>query len=89
MSDTPADSEEASPFAIAMAEWANAKAAFARMEAIVNHEDDFGAAEADAIGAAEWKLLQTPAETFVEIRERARVVSEMFCVADMYGRPTD
>jgi hypothetical protein len=83
------DSDEASPFAIAMAEWADAKAALARKTAIPSDEDDYAAAEADAIHAAEWKLLRTPAKKLVEIKERARVVSEMFCVVDMNGRPTD
>jgi len=85
----PVDPEEASPFVIAMAEWETAKAALARMSAIPNDEDDYAAAEADAIIAAERKLLLTPARTLVEIKERARVVSEMFCVVDMNGRPTD
>ena len=83
------DSDEASPFTIAMAEWANAKAALARKTIIPSDEDNYAAAECDAIKAAEWKLLQTPAQTLVEIKERARVVSEMFYVADMNGRPTD
>jgi hypothetical protein len=85
----PRDSDEASPFTIAMAEWANAKAALASKTAIPSDEDDYAAAECDAIGAAEWKLLRTPAQTLVEIKERARVLSEMFCVVDMNGTPTD
>jgi hypothetical protein len=83
------DSDEASPFAIAMAEWANAKAALARNVAIPNQGDNCAIAEMDAIRDAEWNLLRTPAETLVEIKERARVVSEMFCVTDMCGRPAD
>jgi hypothetical protein len=83
------DSDEASPFVVAMAEWANAKAALARNVAIPNQGDNCAIAELDAIIAAEWKLLRTPARTLVEIKERARVVSEMFCVVDMNGRPTD
>jgi hypothetical protein len=42
-----------------------------------------------ALRAAEWKLLQTPATTLLEIRERSHVVLKMFCVADRDGRPTD
>jgi hypothetical protein len=56
-------SDEASPFTIAMAEWANAKAALARNVAIPNQGDDCAVAEMDAIRAAEWKLLRTPAGT--------------------------
>jgi hypothetical protein len=86
-----ADSEAAPPFAIAMAEWANAKAAVAGLEATPYRlrEDNRAHAALDALRATEWKLLQTPAETLLEIRERGHVVLEMFCVADRDGRPTD
>jgi hypothetical protein len=85
------DSDEASPFTIAMAEWANAKAALAGLDATPYRlrEDNRAYAVLDALRAAEWKLLQTPAETLMEIRERSHVVLEMFCVADRDGRPTD
>jgi hypothetical protein len=72
-----------------VAECANAKAILARVTAIPNHEDNYAAAECDVIKAAEWKLLQTPAKTLVEIKERARALLEMFCVVDMNGRPAD
>jgi hypothetical protein len=72
-----------------MAEWANAKAALARKTAIPSYEDNYAAAECDTITAAEWKLLRTPAMTLVEIEERARVLSEMYCVVDMNGCTTD
>jgi hypothetical protein len=57
--------------------------------AIPSDEDNYAAVEYDAVKAAEWKLMRTPAQTLVEIKERARILSEMFCVQDMCGRPYD
>jgi len=87
----PVDSDEASPFAIAMAEWANAKAALAALDATPYRlrEDNRAYAALDALRAAEWQLLQTPATTLLEIRERSHLVLEMFCVVDRDGSPTD
>jgi hypothetical protein len=47
------------------------------------------AAALDALIAAEWKLLQTLAQTLLHIRMRAEAVQEMITTADHAGRPTD
>jgi hypothetical protein len=77
------------------AEWLHARAAVAETDS--DALDNLPAAKVDkaaaaAVGrlrAAEWKLLQTPAVTFENIRDRAEIVQQMFADADKMGPPTD
>jgi hypothetical protein len=50
--------------------------------------DDYAAAECDAVTVEEQVLLLTPAAILVEIEKHVWVVSDMFCVMDMKSRPT-
>jgi hypothetical protein len=43
----------------------------------------------NALKAAEWKLIGTPAKGIVEIRERALAVEHVFGMADWMGEPPD
>jgi hypothetical protein len=84
-----------SPFLIALAARQHALALCADNEALEVPDTDVDAYEvivaagSDALIAAEWKLMRTPAETLLHIRMRAEVVQEMFAAADHMGRPTD
>lgn len=67
-----------SNFAIALAEWMRARAAVAQCDAEAfnpyDTKTDQPMSEAvDAVDRAEWKLLQTPAQSLLEIRDRARI----------------
>ena len=85
----------ASSFATAHAEWLRARTTIAELNAAAiaatDHEYDDApmSAALDAFVAAEWKLLQTPACSMADLRERARIVIEMFAVAVTDGEPTD
>jgi hypothetical protein len=88
-----------SSFEVANAERLAARAALAVNEAEGNEAEDNEAEGDDRDGAlsrlidiaaaADWKLLQTPARSIQEIRDRARVVSEMFMDVWDVGEPTD
>jgi hypothetical protein len=43
----------------------------------------------NALKAAEWKLIGTPAKGIVEVRERALAVEHVFRMADWMGEPPD
>lgn len=82
-------------FEKARAEWLRARAALAECD--TDALDKLPAAKADkatstalnALRAAEWQLLRTPARSFSDVRDRAEIVSEMFVAAQKIGRPTD
>jgi hypothetical protein len=78
-----------SPFSDACAKRLRAKAALAELCAGREASDEAITLALDAVSAAEWKLLQTPAENLAEIRERARIVLELFTAEDEAGVPTD
>jgi hypothetical protein len=80
-----------SSFASAHAEWLRARAAIVELNAATNpsHDDAPMNAALDAIQAAEWKLLQVPANDLHDIHDRAQIVIEMFAAADLGGEPTD
>jgi hypothetical protein len=68
------------------------KAALA--ELVVELDEDLEPAEKlsaamDAVTAAEWKLMQTPAVGLAEIRQRAHIVLEMFSEEIEQGEPAD
>jgi hypothetical protein len=88
--------EPLSPFLVAMTELTQARAACAACEARppydpadADEEEAIMTAACDALDAAEWKLLRTPAQSLLEIRFRAQVAQEMIVAADHAGRPTD
>ena len=83
-------------FETARAGWLRARAVLAECDAdALNQLPDDEADKAtnaalNALGAAEWRLLRTPAKTLDDIRERAEIVlDEMFAAADKVGAPTD
>jgi hypothetical protein len=43
----------------------------------------------EVLKEAEWRLLRTPAANFVDVRDRAMVVQDMFNKATVGGEPTD
>ncbi len=79
-------------FAAAHAEWLRARTTIAELNAHRGPDkrgDAPMSAALDAFAAAEWKLLRTPACSVADVRERARIVMEMFATADTDGEPTD
>jgi hypothetical protein len=93
-------SDPRSPFLVAYAEWLHAKAVIVGLNAdlAVHDGGDNAQMEDDdarmnralnAVTAAEWKLMQTPARTLAEIRDRAQLVLEMFTHEIEAGEPTD
>jgi hypothetical protein len=78
-----------SRFFCALADWMRAKAICCDNEANPDANEDQIAAGSDAVLAAEWKLLQTPAQTIQEIRERGQVVQKMIRNAETNGLPMD
>jgi hypothetical protein len=89
----PSDQDgPAAPFTIAYADWMRARAEIAACEAAPDGEirqDERVAEAVAAIAAAEWKLVQTPAKSFLDVQARATVVRQMFDEADWEGVPTD
>jgi hypothetical protein len=78
-----ASEDKASPFRTALAEWKRANADLSEGEAAVTERNerksDKAMSEAlEVLREAEWKLLRTPAANFVDVRERAMVVQDMF-----------
>jgi hypothetical protein len=78
-------------FAAAHAEWLRARVALVEFNAATNLGDADARMDAalGACQAAEWKLLQAPARCLNDIQDRARIVTEMFAVADAAGEPSD
>jgi hypothetical protein len=81
--------ETPSRFFCAIAEWMRAKAVCLDNDAQPDASGDQVAAGCDAVLAAEWKLIRTPALTIQEIRERGQVVQEMIRNAETIGLPMD
>jgi hypothetical protein len=71
------------------AEWLQARAAVAQYSTPRSADIDTMTATLEAERAAEWKLLQTSARDFNDIRTRAQIVLEMFARAETDGVPTD
>src|SRR5580704_15420017 len=78
-----------SSFEVANAERLAARAALAVNEAEGDDRDGALSRLIDIAAAADLKLLRTPARSIQEIRDRARVVSEMFMDVWDVGEPTD
>jgi hypothetical protein len=91
------DMSLASPFRIALAEFRQAYAELAAIDAApldLAKGDDKALEKVtdkalESRRNAEWKLVRTPADGIVDIRERALVVQDMFNRAAWIGDPTD
>jgi hypothetical protein len=76
-------------FRTAYAEYLVSETDLARAGTTTETNDEVIARLLDAQKAAAWKLIQTPAVKFEDIRQRARIVSDMFIDVANAGRYTD
>ncbi len=81
--------QDNSPFEIARAEWLHAQAAVIMPNKQSDGSDEQMTQAIGALAAAEWKLIQTPADGLSEISNRARITMAMFLYDVEAGDPAD
>jgi len=86
-SSNPDDAGPFSPLYAAYADWLQTRAELVRGDGSMTDKQMGNAI--DNMARADWRMLQTPAQCFADIRVRAQTVQFMFSEAMAAGEPTD
>lgn len=76
-------------FALAYAAWMKARANLADLETQPNISDEEFGEALNRKDEAEWEMIKSPAENFLDIRLRAKAVQAIFEEVEIVGLPGD